>query len=229
MGPNLHPPLRRHAYHPLSLTRHDGLRPALRLHMDASDISRCKESETVRVKFGVYAWDYDWEVDAGIVFLGVSEECTGYCAEVVDGTTWNRDVCAGRVRSTAEHTRARLFLTRKRKYSFPFLSLSNARRSPFVQVAEASASYDYHPPLPPTSDDAESSSVALGDCAICMDAIARDDSGGPDSKEQPDVLRRFAGRGKRRNYALAPCHHLFHTECLERWLAIKVRFLNLSE
>lgn len=25
----------------------------------------------------------------------------------------------------------------------------------------------------------------------------------------------------RKNYSLAPCHHLFHTECLERWLAIK--------
>ncbi|KAH6915843.1 hypothetical protein BKA70DRAFT_1139716 [Coprinopsis sp. MPI-PUGE-AT-0042] len=25
----------------------------------------------------------------------------------------------------------------------------------------------------------------------------------------------------RKNYSLAPCHHLFHTECLEKWLAIK--------
>ncbi|KAF5353145.1 hypothetical protein D9758_008759 [Tetrapyrgos nigripes] len=25
----------------------------------------------------------------------------------------------------------------------------------------------------------------------------------------------------RKSYSLAPCHHLFHTECLERWLAIK--------
>jgi len=25
----------------------------------------------------------------------------------------------------------------------------------------------------------------------------------------------------RKVYSLAPCHHLFHTECLERWLAIK--------
>ncbi|KZV65116.1 hypothetical protein PENSPDRAFT_656060 [Peniophora sp. CONT] len=105
-----------------------------------------------------------------------------------------------------------------------FVMLQNTLGPAFFlpgSVAEASASYDYHPPLPPASDDAESSSVALGDCAICMDAIARDDTAGPDSKEQPDVLRRFAGRGKRRNYALAPCHHLFHTECLERWLAIK--------
>lgn len=26
----------------------------------------------------------------------------------------------------------------------------------------------------------------------------------------------------RKSYSLAPCSHLFHTECLEKWLAIKV-------
>jgi len=26
----------------------------------------------------------------------------------------------------------------------------------------------------------------------------------------------------RRTYALAPCHHLFHTDCLNQWMAIKV-------
>ncbi|KAL5536908.1 hypothetical protein ACEPAF_731 [Sanghuangporus sanghuang] len=31
----------------------------------------------------------------------------------------------------------------------------------------------------------------------------------------------LAGTSARRSYALAPCHHLFHTACLERWLAIK--------
>ncbi|KAI5124239.1 hypothetical protein M0805_005088 [Coniferiporia weirii] len=31
----------------------------------------------------------------------------------------------------------------------------------------------------------------------------------------------IGGSGSRRSYALAPCHHLFHTACLERWLAIK--------
>ncbi|EJD07571.1 uncharacterized protein FOMMEDRAFT_115893 [Fomitiporia mediterranea MF3/22] len=31
----------------------------------------------------------------------------------------------------------------------------------------------------------------------------------------------LGGSGARRSYALAPCHHLFHTACLERWLAIK--------
>ncbi|KAF9453591.1 hypothetical protein P691DRAFT_658228 [Macrolepiota fuliginosa MF-IS2] len=36
------------------------------------------------------------------------------------------------------------------------------------------------------------------------------------------VLRMGAGGShRRREYSLAPCHHLFHTECLEKWLAIK--------
>lgn len=26
----------------------------------------------------------------------------------------------------------------------------------------------------------------------------------------------------RRTYALAPCHHMFHTACLAQWLAVKV-------
>ena len=30
------------------------------------------------------------------------------------------------------------------------------------------------------------------------------------------------GINPRRAYALAPCHHIFHTKCLAQWLAIKV-------
>ncbi|KAJ4470118.1 hypothetical protein J3R30DRAFT_1227234 [Lentinula aciculospora] len=37
-----------------------------------------------------------------------------------------------------------------------------------------------------------------------------------------DAVQRGVGSAvTRKNYSLAPCHHLFHTECLERWLAIK--------
>lgn len=25
----------------------------------------------------------------------------------------------------------------------------------------------------------------------------------------------------RKSYAVAPCHHLFHTKCLQQWMAIK--------
>ncbi|KAI0272701.1 hypothetical protein BC834DRAFT_359950 [Gloeopeniophorella convolvens] len=67
--------------------------------------------------------------------------------------------------------------------------------------------YDYHPPLPDTE------SGPLGDCAICMDAIERP------SEDVSSKSRR--GARARASYSLAPCAHLFHTECLERWLAIK--------
>ncbi|KAF8473732.1 hypothetical protein DFH94DRAFT_764142 [Russula ochroleuca] len=71
-----------------------------------------------------------------------------------------------------------------------------------------SQGYDYHPPLPDTEGG------PLGDCAICMDAIDRppeDASGKPGRR----------GARTRASYSLAPCAHLFHTDCLERWLAIK--------
>jgi len=71
-----------------------------------------------------------------------------------------------------------------------------------------SQGYDYHPPLSDTE------SGPLGDCAICMDAIDRppEDASGKPSRRSART---------RASYSLAPCAHLFHTECLERWLAIK--------
>ncbi|KZT21185.1 hypothetical protein NEOLEDRAFT_1074064 [Neolentinus lepideus HHB14362 ss-1] len=90
--------------------------------------------------------------------------------------------------------------------------------------------YDYHPPMP--LPDPEAPDQSLGDCAICLDAILIDPlhsrrgrSG--DGKEPGDLdlggLLNKVSRGAagRKSYSLAPCHHLFHTECLERWLAIK--------
>jgi len=71
-----------------------------------------------------------------------------------------------------------------------------------------SQGYDYHPPLPDTEGG------PLGDCAICMDAIDR-----PPEDASGKPIRR--GVRARASYSLAPCAHLFHTECLERWLAIK--------
>lgn len=91
--------------------------------------------------------------------------------------------------------------------------------------------YDYHPPIP--LPDPEAPEQSLGDCAICMDAILVDPvnskrARSSDGKEPGDLdlgglLNRVSrgASGGRKNYSLAPCHHLFHTECLERWLAIK--------
>ncbi|KAG1723246.1 uncharacterized protein EDB91DRAFT_1240120 [Suillus paluster] len=69
--------------------------------------------------------------------------------------------------------------------------------------------YDYHPALPLSAADPEAPDESLGDCAICMEAIHTDDE---------KQLEQVTGG---RSYSLAPCQHLFHTECLEKWLAIK--------
>ncbi|KAJ7180624.1 hypothetical protein C8R46DRAFT_588307 [Mycena filopes] len=103
--------------------------------------------------------------------------------------------------------------------------------------------YDYHPVMPVPDDDAESADPSLGDCAICMDAIHVDPSlrrrpSSLDGKSDWESKKRKTRAGTaggilnavqmgvgsataRKNYSLAPCHHLFHTECLEKWLAIK--------
>ncbi|KAF9461528.1 hypothetical protein BDZ94DRAFT_1196082 [Collybia nuda] len=98
--------------------------------------------------------------------------------------------------------------------------------------------YDYHPPMP--IPDSEAPEPSFGDCAICMDAILADPSSRRASDKEydewstEDTGKRGMGstggllnamqmgmESKKKHYSLAPCHHLFHTECLERWLAIK--------
>ncbi|KAG6907134.1 hypothetical protein DXG01_010353 [Tephrocybe rancida] len=87
--------------------------------------------------------------------------------------------------------------------------------------------YDYHPTLP--LPDSEAPEQSLGDCAICMDAIiieTRNIASEKDWDEGSTGLLSGFQKGiessaARRTYSLAPCSHLFHTECLEKWLAIK--------
>ncbi|KAG9309577.1 hypothetical protein JVU11DRAFT_10558 [Chiua virens] len=77
--------------------------------------------------------------------------------------------------------------------------------------------YNYHPPLPLSVSDPEAPEQSLGDCSICMEAIHAEDPK-PLQHVAAGLLQKVGGR---KNYSLAPCHHLFHTECLEKWLAIK--------
>ena len=76
-------------------------------------------------------------------------------------------------------------------------------------------------PLP----DSESPEQSLGDCAICMDAILFDTSSRRRSKSTDErrdhgivnagggllnaVQMGVGASGARKNYSLAPCHHLF--------------------
>lgn len=68
--------------------------------------------------------------------------------------------------------------------------------------------YNYHPPL--AVPDSEAPEQSLGDCAICMDAISVDRSF-RDEKSEGSLLSKGAlwAQGARKNYSLAPCHHLF--------------------
>ena len=80
------------------------------------------------------------------------------------------------------------------------------------QVAKVET-YDYHPPMP--LPDPEAPEQSLGDCAICMDAIAVDPALRQHADEKGDahsIARRTGGllaQNARKSYSLAPCHHLF--------------------
>ncbi|KAG8729043.1 hypothetical protein FRC11_009636, partial [Ceratobasidium sp. 423] len=78
--------------------------------------------------------------------------------------------------------------------------------------------YDWHPPI--ARPDAEAPNPSLGDCAICMDDILLDSPDASGGKEGASLLA-GVGMGTKCVYAVAPCHHMFHTKCLEQWLAIK--------
>jgi len=114
----------------------------------------------------------------------------------------------------------------------------------------ATNGYDYHQPIPlpdPESPDQSLGDCAICMEAIIMETSPRhshsadekgrwDDSGlgsrntakrkeGVGTTSASSLLsamqRGVGGVSSRKVYSLAPCHHLFHTECLERWLAIK--------
>jgi hypothetical protein len=108
-----------------------------------------------------------------------------------------------------------------------FLPPSPTDRTHTDNQFQPADSYNYHPLLPSTdskidSDPEAQSSLTIEEktCSICMEEV--DTSPGPSS----EVL---LGMNRRRSYAVAPCHHLFHTRCLAQWLAIKVCFFNRTK
>ncbi|KAI6152440.1 hypothetical protein BKA82DRAFT_4111317 [Pisolithus tinctorius] len=77
--------------------------------------------------------------------------------------------------------------------------------------------YDYHPPMPLNMHDPEAPDQLLGDCSICMEVIHV-----KDSKQLQQVTGGLLQKvGIKKGYSVALCHHIFHTECLEKWLALK--------
>ncbi|KAJ2956270.1 hypothetical protein NQZ79_g7864 [Umbelopsis isabellina] len=100
----------------------------------------------------------------------------------------------------------------------------------FVPERYLPARYNYHPILPADDEEAidikvvgvnahEESESSDGstkhspgrDCAICMLPV---------NPSAPGAAGLHAlGRA---NYMVTPCHHLFHTECLEKWMRIKL-------
>lgn len=76
--------------------------------------------------------------------------------------------------------------------------------------------YDYHPNI--ALPDAEAPKQALSDCAICMEPIVIQHD--PLASVPSNLLRGNNVR-TRKEYAWAPCNHVFHSTCLEQWLAIK--------
>ncbi|CAG7851570.1 SubName: Full=Uncharacterized protein {ECO:0000313/EMBL:CCA76042.1} [Serendipita indica DSM 11827] len=79
--------------------------------------------------------------------------------------------------------------------------------------------YDYHPDI--VKSDEEATESKLGDCSICMEPISADQGDiGPERGKVLQLCWKQAAK-KRRVYALAPCGHNFHTDCLEQWMEIK--------
>ncbi|KAF9133910.1 hypothetical protein BGW39_008665 [Mortierella sp. 14UC] len=86
--------------------------------------------------------------------------------------------------------------------------------------------YDYHPILPAADEESGAGRTSPGghrhghqqDCAICMLPI--------DTASGAARLSSVVGSLGRLNYMLTPCGHLFHSDCLERWMRIKLECPN---
>ncbi|KAI9325719.1 hypothetical protein DFJ73DRAFT_868710 [Zopfochytrium polystomum] len=113
----------------------------------------------------------------------------------------------------------------------------------FVPSLLRPVQYDYHPVLtatdieqstliaPSVADATATSSTAVSlrrnECAICFTSVipvtagatASSSSSSSSSKSPVDSV--LSSNVSRMSYMVTPCHHLFHTECLEKWMEVK--------
>ncbi|GAA5895591.1 uncharacterized protein JCM6883_001557 [Sporobolomyces salmoneus] len=87
-------------------------------------------------------------------------------------------------------------------------------------------SWDYHQPLYSSKlldievslREEGNSDEAGPTCSICMDTVPI-----KPTKQELDLLGPVAGDRVRSNYAVTPCEHLFHTQCLQEWMNVRAQ------
>jgi mitofusin len=117
----------------------------------------------------------------------------------------------------------------------------------FVKESWCPPAYDYHPMLHDDEDDIEAgATVPIGfvasasqakdkdantkekgssddrkifDCAICMNEIDVPVITRTNGKERSGMGSSWL---ERRNYMVTPCRHIFHSECLEGWMRLRL-------
>jgi transmembrane E3 ubiquitin-protein ligase len=115
----------------------------------------------------------------------------------------------------------------------------------FVKESWCPPAYDYHPLLQDDTGDVESGSLLpIGFVASASEAKDKDDPKDKDSStnrkifdcaicmneiDVPVVPKESADRSNlgatwlgRRTYMVTPCRHIFHTECLEGWMRLRL-------
>jgi hypothetical protein len=88
--------------------------------------------------------------------------------------------------------------------------------------------YDYHPLIPSDPESVVGLGQGGSTCSICMEEVdvrgagaGSAGAGSGTSADDASASSALLGMNARRSYAVAPCHHLFHTKCLQQWMAIK--------
>jgi transmembrane E3 ubiquitin-protein ligase len=116
----------------------------------------------------------------------------------------------------------------------------------FVKESWCPPAYDYHPLLQNDVGDVESGSLLpigfvasaseakdkdgtkekesnnnlkIFDCAICMNEIEVPVVSSKETAERSNLGASWLGR---RTYMVTPCRHIFHTECLEGWMRLRL-------